>query len=183
MINQNILPVISDWKTFEQFLKNSQTWCILMDFHINFMEELLQRLHDSKKRGIVHMDLVKGLSNDSFGVQYMCQKCHADGIISTKPKAIEQAKKQHCISILRIFMIDSRSVEKGGKLAEETKPDYIEVLPAIIPEALALIREYSDIPVIGGGLIRNRQDITRCLQQGMVSVTTSNMKFCKEESE
>ena len=40
MIIQNILPVISDWKTFEAFLKGAYTWCILMDFHMNFMEDL-----------------------------------------------------------------------------------------------------------------------------------------------
>lgn len=92
MIIQNILPVISDWKTFEAFLKGSYTWCILMDFHMNFMEDLVKQLHEHNKKGIVHMDLIHGIANDQYGTQYMCQKVHADGIISTKPKAIEAAK-------------------------------------------------------------------------------------------
>lgn len=181
MMQQKILPVISDWKTFERFLKRQETWCVLMDFHINFMEDMIAQLHMHGKKGLVHMDLVKGLANDAFGTQYLCQKCHVDGIISTKPKAIEQAKKNHCVSILRVFLIDSRSQEKGAKLAAEIAPDFVEVLPAIIPHAVNMMREYCDIPVIGGGLIKSRADIAHCLSQGMVSITTSNLAFCDEE--
>lgn len=180
MIQQKILPVISDWKTFERFLKTKDAWCILMGFHINFMEDMLAQLHEHGKKAVVHMDLVNGLANDAYGTQYLCQKCHVDGIISTKSKAIEQAKKNHCISILRVFLIDSRSVEMGGKLAAKLNPDFVEVLPAIVPQAVQMMREYCDSSIIGGGLIKNKKDIEACLDQGMVSVTTSNLTFCEE---
>lgn len=173
MINQNILPVISDWKTFEDFLRSENTWCILMDFHINFMLELLQKLHEQGKKGIVHMDLIHGVSNDQFGTQYMCQKVHADGIISTRPKVIEAAKANHCISILRAFMLDSRSFQRSVQMGEMLQPDYIEVLPAILPNIVGKLHAHCDIPIIGGGLIQDKQDIVQCLQGGMVAVSTS----------
>ena len=177
MIIQNILPVISDWKTFEAFLKGSYTWCILMDFHMNFMEDLVKQLHEHNKKGIVHMDLIHGIANDQYGTRYMCQKVHADGIISTKPKAIEAAKSNQCISILRIFMIDSRSFMRSVHMASALQPDYIEVLPALLPGIVKKLHAYCDIPVIGGGMIENQEDIAKCLSGGMQAVSTSHREL------
>lgn len=173
MIDQKLLPVIADWKSFEKFLKSDMTWCVLMDFHINFMEDLLHQLHEHHKKGIVHMDLIKGIQNDVFGTQYMCQKVRADGIISTKPKAVEAAKANHAVSILRAFLIDSRSLKRSALMAEAIQPDYMEVLPGVIPHAVDMVRAYTNIPVIGGGLIRTKQDQQRCFEQGMSAITTS----------
>ncbi|MEG0470289.1 glycerol-3-phosphate responsive antiterminator [Amedibacillus sp. YH-ame10] len=183
MIDQKIIPVISDWKTFEKFLVGKHCWCILMDFHINFMEELFMKLHAHDKKGIVHMDLIKGVQNDTFGTQYMCQKLRADGIISTKPKAIEAAKANHAVSILRVFLIDSRSLLKSAQLAETLKPDYVEILPGIIPNAKAMMQKYCDVPLIAGGLIKTKEDVATCLQSGMSAITTSSLTLCDMEED
>lgn len=180
MIHQSIIPVISDMKALQKFLKHQEEWCVLMDFHINLVEDVLETLHAHQKKALVHMDLIKGIQNDKFGVQFLCQKYHADGIISTKPGPIEYAKKNHCVSVLRVFLIDSRSLEKGSMLAQELQPDYVEVLPAIVPFAVEAMQRHCSVPVIGGGLIRNAQDIRQCKEQGMVAVTTSNLKLCEE---
>lgn len=177
-MNQQVYPVISNWKQFERFLNTDITWCILMDFHINFMEELVHQAHAKEKKVIVHMDLLHGIVNDAYGAQFMCQKLHVDGIISTKPKVIESAKSNHCIAILRLFLIDTRSLEKGCTLANTLHPDYLEILPAMTIGAVARIRKYSDLDVIGGGLISSCEDIDTCLNSGMVAVTTSNLDLC-----
>lgn len=177
-MNQQVYPVISNWKQFERFLNTDITWCILMDFHINFMEELVHQAHTKEKKVIVHMDLLHGIANDAYGAQFMCQKLHVDGIISTKPKVIESAKSNHCIAILRLFLIDTRSLEKGCTLANTLHPDYLEILPAMTIGAVARIRKYSDLAVIGGGLISSCEDIDTCLNSGMVAVTTSNLDLC-----
>lgn len=154
------------------------TWCILMDFHINFMEDLFMQLHEHHKKGIVHMDLVKGIQNDTFGTQYMCQKVHADGIISTKPKAIEAAKQNHAISILRVFLIDSRSLKRSAMMAKALEPDFMEILPGVIPHAASMMHEHCNVPIIGGGLIQTMDDVKKCLEQGMSAITTSNLSLC-----
>lgn len=180
MIDQSVIPVINDMKALKKFLKQPLTWCVLMDFHINLVEDVLITLHAHQKKALVHMDLIKGIQNDKFGVQFLCQKYHADGIISTKPGPIEYAKKNHCVSVLRVFLIDSRSLEKGSLLAQELQPDYVEVLPAIVPFAVEEMRRHCSVPIIGGGLIRDAKDIRQCIQQGMVAVTTSNLGLCEE---
>lgn len=183
MIKQKILPVISDWKTFERFLNSDFHWCILMDFHINFMEELVRQAHALGKQVIVHMDLIHGIANDPFGAQFMCQKYHVDGIISTKPKVIEAAKMNHCVAILRLFLIDSRSLEKGCALAKSLAPDFLEILPAMTLHAVKRVRAYCDLDIIGGGLIADEEDIHACLSNGMVAVSSSNFSLCKAYQE
>ncbi|MEF9919934.1 MAG: glycerol-3-phosphate responsive antiterminator [Erysipelotrichaceae bacterium] len=169
------IPVIKDFKELEIFIKSELTWCILVDFHMNFLSDLLKQLHDVNKFGIVHLDLTHGLANDEFAVQYLCQKIHCDGIISTKPKALQMAKKLHVLSILRVFLIDSQSLNKGISLGESLAPDYIEVLPATTPHAMELIRKITNCDIIGGGLITSFEDMVQCHASGMKHVTTSSL--------
>lgn len=178
-MKQCVLPVLKDWKQFEAFLKSQVTWCILMEFHINFLEELIKQAHEHHKKVIVHMDLLHGLSNDAYGVQYVTQKLHADGIISTKPKAIISAKSNHALAILRLFLIDSNSLKKGCALANQVAPDYLEVLPALTLHAVDRIRDHCTLPLIGGGLIQTKADIDVCLQSGMEAVSLSDLSLCE----
>lgn len=180
---QKILPVISDHKSFEIFLKSDCTWCILMDFHINFIADLLSQLHQCKKKGIVHMDLLHGIANDVYGTQFMCQKLHADGIISTKAKVVECAKKYHSLAILRLFLIDSRSLAKGCMMANTIQPDYLEILPAFCKHGVERIREFTNLPLIGGGLITSMEDIQECLKEGMVAISTSDLRLALHKGE
>lgn len=178
MLNQCVLPVLKDWKQFEGFLKSECTWGILMEFHINFLDDLIKQAHEHKKKVIVHMDLIHGLSNDSYGVQFVIQKLHCDGIISTKPKVIACAKSNHCLSILRLFLIDSTSLKKGCAMANTVMPDYLEVLPALTLHAVERIREVCELPLIGGGLIQTKADINQCIESGMTAVSTSDLSLC-----
>lgn len=177
-MKQTVLPVIKNHKNLELFLKSKLEWCVLLDFHLNFMEDILQRLHQVQKKGIVHMDLINGIGNDPAGCEFMIQRLHVDGIISTKPNVVKTAKKHQCLSIFRLFLIDTRSIAKGCALANEVQPDFIEILPATTTNATLIIRAYTDINLIGGGLIQNQEDIQHCLQQGMKAITSSNLTLC-----
>lgn len=179
-MEQRVLPVIKDWKQFDRFIDSELTWGILLGFHINFLADLFQQAHAKGKKLIVHMDLTHGLANDPFGAQYLIQSLRCDGIISTKGKVIECAKKHHCLSILRLFLIDSDSVEKGCALANKVQSDYLELLPALCIHGVERVRQYSDLPLIGGGLLSSIQDIDACLAQGMCAVTTSNFALCED---
>lgn len=178
MIDCFAIPVIKDHKSLEKFIESELKWCILVDFHMNFLQDILNLLHQSNKFGIVHLDLTHGLSSDEYAVQYLAQKLHADGIISTKSKAILMAKKLHVLSIFRVFLIDSQSLEKGISLGESLAPDYIEVLPATTAHAMEKIRKISSQDIIGGGLITSIEDIKSCKESGMSHVTSSSLELC-----
>lgn len=177
---QVVIPSIFTMKDFDLFLKSPYEYCVLLDFHINMLDYAITQLHANGKKGIVHLDLVKGLTSDEYGTEYLCQKIGADGVISTKSKVIESAKKNNKIAILRLFLIDSKSLDKGLQLVKQLQPDYIEILPGIAYEIVPYIQTKTNIPMIGGGLIRSVSQIERCIANGMCAVTIGNFKLCKE---
>lgn len=177
---QKVIPSINNMKNYELFLKSSLEYCFIMDFHISVLEKIIKIGHDHHKKVIVHMDLINGLSSDDFGCEYILQNYHADGVISTKRKVLETAIKNKAIAIQRLFLIDSKSFEKGIKIANDITPDYLEILPALAYPALRRVKRSTNIPLIGGGLIADKEDIDVCLEQGMLAVSISDYKLWSE---
>lgn len=62
-------------------------------------------------------------------------------------------------------------------MIETAQPDYIELLPGIIPSMIQEIYERTQIPVITGGLVRTVDNIEEALAGGAIAVTTSNKKL------
>ncbi len=169
-----VLPAISNFKSLKIFMKSDLTICILMDFQLAELEDIVLELKENGKRVFIHIDLIKGLSSDEFGATYLIQKLHVDGIISIKPSVILQAKKRKVVSIQRVFLKDTLSLNKSLSMIQKTEPDFLEILPAVSNGVLDRIVADTNALVICGGLIQNREDIDSCLEHGAVSVTTSN---------
>ncbi len=49
-------------------------------------------------------------------------------------------------------------------LIERTKPDYIEVLPGVVPELIREIQEHTGCKIISGGLIRTVEQVQAALR-------------------
>jgi len=122
-MRQRIIPSVFKMKSFEVFLKSNLDYCFVMDMHVALLGSMIETAHQRGKKVIVHMDMVKGISSDEYGCEFVCQVLKADGVISTKAKVLETAKKNHKITILRTFLIDTKSLEKGINLANELEPD------------------------------------------------------------
>lgn len=179
--NQKIVPSIATMKSFEHFLKTEYQVCFVMNFHISLIKDLVASAHQHGKKVIVHIDLIQGLASDEFGCEYLCQVLKADGVISTKGKILEAAKKNKRIAILRVFLIDSKSLEKGIALVNNVKPDYMEILPAIATEIIPYIQQNCSVALIGGGLVRTVKQVEDGLKAGMqaVSVTKEEIWYKK----
>ena len=177
MIQQTCLPAISKMKDFENFLKSNLEYCILMDFHISLLEDMVKMAHENSKKVFVHLDLIKG---DEAGCEYVCQRMRVDGVISTKVKVIETAKKNKKIAIQRMFLIDSKSLMKSLKQVSESNADYIEVLPGIAYSILPFIKEQVSVPLISGGLIKSVEDVENCLKHGASHVSVSSLDVIKK---
>ncbi len=79
------------------------------------------------------------------------------------------------LAIQRLFLIDTNALEASFKLIEKTKPDYIEVMPGILPpHIIQEVTQHTGISILAGGLIRTKEDIEFALQAGAIAVTTSN---------
>lgn len=175
-IEQKIIPAISNEKDFERFLKSAYKWCVFLNINVSQLGILIDMSHKHNKKALVHIDLIQGISSDEYGCEYVCQKLKADGIISTKGKIVEMAKKNRKIAVLRLFLIDSKSLEKGLALCNAVSPDYMEVLPGIACSVIPYIKSRVNVPIMSGGLIKSEEDIENCFRNGAIAVTISDIK-------
>ncbi len=172
--SRQVILAISSMKEFEAFLISEFDWGVLMEFHLALLSGMVREAHRRGKKLLFHLDLLKGISADEFGCEYACQKLMADGIISTRPKVVETARKNRRLAILRLFLIDSRSLEKGLALCGALRSDYVELLPGIACGILGRIREQTDVPFMCGGLLRSPEEIEACFEAGACAVTISD---------
>jgi glycerol uptake operon antiterminator len=177
MMNQTILPAISDYKALEKFIATKLEYCVVMNFPLIQLHRVCKLLKENEKKCIVHLDLVKGLSSNEYGAEYLIDAFKVDGVISTHPSVIEISKKKKVIAIQRIFIIDSLSLNRSIEIAKKCDPDYIELLPGYSYEVEKRIHEQISTPLIGGGLISSHEMVNKCLAGGLVAVTTSEAEL------
>ena len=137
---------------------------------------IVRRLKEAGKTVIVHLDLISGLAVKEIAVQFIRENTVADGIISTKPALIRQAKEQGLFTVMRFFAIDSMAYENIRRQSDAVHPDIIEVLPGLMPKVIRRICQEVRIPIIAGGLITDKEDIMAALEAGAVSISTTNRK-------
>ena len=88
---------------------------------------------------MVHIDLINGLSGKAIAVDFIQKFTRADGIITTKPALIKRARELELSTTLRFFVIDSMAYSSIEKQLRSVKPDYIEILPALMPQVVSHI--------------------------------------------
>lgn len=137
---------------------------------------IVERLKEAGKTVIIHLDLISGLAGKEVAVHFIRSNTAADGIISTKPALIRQAKELGLFTVMRFFAIDSMAFDNIRKQSEAVHPDLIEVLPGLMPKVIRRICRESKSPVIAGGLITDREDIMAALNAGAISISTTNRK-------
>jgi glycerol uptake operon antiterminator len=179
--DQRIIPAISDYKSLTRFLQGSHTYCVLLDFELAELADVIDQLHTKQRKVLVHIDLIRGIASDEFGANHLIQNLKVDGVISIRPAVIQRTRKRGKIAILRIFLRDSMSLEKSISIIEQAEPDYVELLPAIGGTLLDSIRSRFRTPVICGGLISSSEQINDCLSHGAVGVTTSNPSLWNDQ--
>lgn len=138
------------------------------------IKEKVAAAHKADKLLMVHMDLAEGVGKDRTGVAYLA-KCGTDGIISTKSNLIRYAKEQGLVAIQRCFALDSRGLESIAESLRNTAPHLVEIMPGVIPKAIAKFAKQS-VPVIAGGLLQTKAEVMEALDAGATAVSTG----CKE---
>lgn len=137
---------------------------------------IVRKIRESGKLAIVHIDLVGGLGSKEIGVDFIRQQAGADGIISTRPAMIRRAKELGMHTVMRFFLLDSMAFENIERQLEAVKPDFIEVLPGVMPKIIRKICRRVKTQVIAGGLIADKEDIMAALSAGAISVSSTNQE-------
>lgn len=180
---QICVPVVPSMKRLEKFIESDLIVCILQDIHISLLEHMIKTLHDNNKLALVHIDMVHGISSDEHGAEFLCQRLRADGVISSKTRIIETTKKNKKIAIQRMFLIDSKSIERGIETLQKSQPDIVEVMPAIAYKIIPYIKSKISMPLIGGGLLKTKEDILQGLEAGCMAFTVSDLCLCESMHE
>ena len=136
--------------------------------------ELTRRVHASGKLCVIHLDLIDGYSSREIAVDAILRETGAEGIISTRGALIKRAKQLGIAAIQRGFMLDSRSMNSFEQQIQQSKPDFVEILPGLLPKVIASLKERVDIPIIAGGFIHEKEDVIAALQAGALAVSASS---------
>ncbi|GAA3403744.1 glycerol-3-phosphate responsive antiterminator [Paenibacillus hodogayensis] len=172
--NQIVLPAARKIKDLEKLMKLSYEYIVILDTHISQLQSIVKLAKTHGKKPLLHADLIEGLKNDESAAEYLCQVIRPAGLVSTRTGVITKTKQNGLIAIQRLFLLDTNALEKSYALFERTKPDYIEVLPGVIPHMITEVYDRTGIPIFAGGLIRTASDVEQALQAGASAVTTSN---------
>jgi glycerol uptake operon antiterminator len=175
--SQTVIPVITTMKALERFLETPLPVFIAQDFHLNLLGNVIEMAHARHRQVIVHIELIQGLASDEFGAQHIIQHLHADALISSKPKVIEMAKKNKTPAILRLFVLDSKSLKRGIELTQTLKPDAVEFMPSLVYPLIAPMIQSAPCEVWAGGLIRDVAMILTLTQSGITRVTVSDLSL------
>jgi glycerol uptake operon antiterminator len=121
----------------------------------------------------IHIDLIGGLENSEAGLEYLAGFRRFAGIVSVHHHLARPARKIGLLSIVRLFISDSRAVERGLSVAIKSHADAIEILPAAAAVKVAEDFRHCPLPRIAGGLCRNEADVTEVLASGCRAVTST----------
>lgn len=179
MVEEN--PIIAAVKDFNGLAE----CCKLEDINIVFIlfgdictiPSIVEKVKAAGKMAMVHIDLISGFSYKEIVVDFIKQNTKADGIITTKPAMVKRGKELSLYTILRFFVIDSMALENIQKLNRQypdERPDFIEVLPGVMPKIIKKVAKNSKNPLIASGMITAKEDVVQALEAGAISISTTN---------
>ena len=138
--------------------------------NLNTLKRQCEIAHKSKKFLFVHIDLADGIGKDKASVEYLAAM-GIDGIVSTRGNIIRLAKECGMMTVQRFFALDSQGIMAIDEMLDSSRPDMMELMPGVIPK---LIRRFSAgaIPVIAGGLVQTKAEVTEAISAGAAAVST-----------
>ncbi|MBQ8504109.1 MAG: glycerol-3-phosphate responsive antiterminator [Clostridia bacterium] len=168
-----IIAGVKDINNLEDALNSECEIIFLLCGTIFNLKEIVQKAKDKNKIIFIHVDLVDGFSKDATALKYINDEIRPDGIISTKNSQLKVAKSLGMLTVQRIFIIDSLSIETAVKASQMINPDAIEIMPGIMPRITKQLSSSLDVPVIVGGLISEKEEVLNAIESGALGVSTS----------
>lgn len=138
------------------------------------LPELVREANAARKPVLVHLDLVEGVSRDAAGVRWIARAARPAGVLSTRAPLLRAAADEGLQTVLRIFLVDSSSMETGERMVRTCSPDFVEVMPGLVTCAIAQLGRRIEAPVIAGGMLERREDVSAALRAGAIAASTSN---------
>ena len=177
-----VIMAIKDGKDLRECLKEeySENRVVFVLFgNIETIPSIVKKLKSKDKIVFVHENLIEGLSSSRFSPNFIKKYTDADGIMTLRAQNAYEARKIGLNTVFRFFLLDSLSYESVKETIKNISADLIEVLPGIMPQIIEEITNWSQIPLIAGGLIRDKSDAVAAISAGAIGVSSSNTKIWK----
>ena len=168
-----VITAVKDEEGLEHALEKDCAMVFILFGTVCNVGKIVERVKERGKLAIVHVDLIAGLSSREVAVDYIKDHTDADGIISTKPALVKYAMELGLIGGQRAFLIDSIALENVRKQLAVFQPDFMEIMPGVMPKVLKKVREDTPVILVAGGLLSDKQDIMAALQAGADAVSTT----------
>lgn len=172
-----VIAAVKHEKGLEEAIKSECKVVFTLYGTICDIQYIVEKIKSAGKIAIVHVDLIAGLSAKEVTIDYIKKNTMADGIISTKAPLIKRAKEVGLFGIQRTFVVDSMALTTLKKQIDSYKPDAVEILPGVMPRILKKIREYTEIPLIAGGLLEDKRDVMAALEAGADAISTTKKEL------
>lgn len=155
---------------FHDALNSPADIVFLLEGNVLTIGEKIVEAHKKNKFVFVHIDLLKGIGKDRCGIELLAS-LNADGIISTKASLIKSAKEIGLLTVQRYFALDSQGLNSITDMITTAKPDFIEIMPGVIEKVIYRFSK-EKTPVIAGGLIETKSEVTSALSCGAIAIST-----------
>ena len=169
-----IISAVKD-KYFEDALNSPSNVIFLLGTSILKIEDRIQKAHKANKLLFLHIDLADGIGKDKTAIEFLAN-LGIDGIISTRTNLIKIARDNGLYTVQRFFALDSQGVDSIGDMLSSSSPDIIEIMPGVIGKIIEKFAK-GDTPVIAGGLIETKQEVTTALNLGAIAVSTGKKEL------
>ena len=169
-----IIAAVKDYGGLTRCLESESRIVFVLFGDILSIAGIVNTIKESGRIAIIHIDLINGLSSKEIAIDFIKNHTLADGIISTKQAMIKHARELGLFTVFRFFVIDSMAFDNIKKQSDSVKPDFIEILPGVIPKVIRKITGMTSVPVIAGGLISDKEDVMAALSAGAISISSTN---------
>ncbi|MCI8484400.1 MAG: glycerol-3-phosphate responsive antiterminator [Lachnospiraceae bacterium] len=169
-----VIAAVNDFESMAKALTCDSPIIFILFGDICNIAEIVEKVKNAQKLAVVHIDQITGLASKEAAVDFIQQQVGADGIISSKPALIKYASKLSLFTVLRFFVTDSHGLAHIERQLQIMKPDMIEILPVLMPKILSQVCNMVRIPVVTGGLICDKEDVTSILASGVSCVSSTS---------
>jgi len=173
LVDSPVIAAIRNDDDLEKAVKSEVGVVFVLYGNIMNIKSIYKKLIETSKLVFIHVDMVEGLKGDQSGIEYIRNLGDNLGIITTKQSNIKYGKQLGLYTILRIFIVDSLSLQTGIKNLQAVMPDGVEVMPGAANKIIKNIRKEVKIPIIAGGLIEEKKEIIEAMGAGAVAISTT----------
>jgi len=176
LLDSPIIAAIKDDAGLEKCLECDSKIIFILYGDILTIPSIVEKIKAGGKYAFVHVDLIQGLYSSEVAVDYIKQETKADGVISTKSQVIVRARELNLATVMRFFLIDSMALSNIERQMKQARPDVIEIMPALMPKVIKNVAARAKCPVIGGGLVSDKEDVIMVLNAGATSISSTNQE-------